>query len=401
MISFSKQTEEFWQQDQDAEEALRAIISDRIYVNDAFHEKINSLVEKFGNNIYANLLHMLCRQNFEADKAKQHWEKILTLHYSMTEKLAGSRPIDVRLALINYFLHDEDGFEQPALIDLVFFDRMQESAYKDELTALFNYRYLKEHLDQELQRSKRYSSMVSIMMLDIDDFKYYNDHHGHEAGNLVLKKFAQILKDNIRGMDTAIRYGGEEFLLTLPATNKDGALIVYERIKEALSHISIEFAKEQPLGVISTSAGIATCPADASDADTLIQHADNAMYIAKNHGKNRVQIYGKNRRSHQRIETRLDGTYSLGHPDNQHPLTTLDISEGGLLIMTDEEIPVGALLDIRLIVQGGSPLPFPSRVIRSAINEDGRYTSGVHIVEIPSQDRIRLQNFINERANKE
>ena len=89
----------------------------------------------------------------------------------------------------------------------------------------------------------------------------------------------------------------------------------------------------------------------------------------------------------------------MGHPDVQHSLTTIDISEGGLLIMTDEAVPVGALLDIRLTLHGGHSLPFPGRVIRSTQNEDGRYTSGLQIVEIPTQDRVRLQNFIHEQTN--
>jgi diguanylate cyclase (GGDEF)-like protein len=401
MSNIKNQNEKNWKDDQEIENELRNFLSDRILVNEKFLNKINNCVDKFGDDIYTSLLYMLCHLNFDSTAAKHHWNNVIKLHDSMSQRLAEPYPIDIRLALVNYFLHKEDIIKHPTLVDLVFFEKMQNSVYKDELTSLFNYRYLKEHLEQELQRAKRYSSMISVMVFDIDDFKYYNDHHGHEAGNQVLKCFAKILKENIRSIDTAIRYGGEEFILTLPATHKKGALNVYERIRNELSKAKIDYAGGQPLDMITASAGVAIYPADTLDANELIQYADNAMYIAKNNGKNRVQIYGHNRRSHQRIHTHLKGIYSLGLPDKQHPLTTLDISEGGLSIITNETVPINALLDIKINLHDeGRAIPFPARVIRANENDNGDYTIGLRIVEMLTQDRIQLQNFIQEYSDR-
>ncbi|MEE8428976.1 MAG: diguanylate cyclase, partial [Gammaproteobacteria bacterium] len=288
-------------------------------------------------------------------------------------------------------------FEQPTLIEIVFFEKMQESAYRDELTALYNYRYLKEHLEQEMQRAKRYGSMVSLMMLDIDDFKIYNDQHGHEAGTHVLVKFADLIMANIRGVDTAVRYGGEEFLLILPTTGKIGVVTVYERLQKILREARIKHADGQPLGAITASAGVATFPADAADASELLQHADNAMYVAKKSGKDQIYIYGDNRRSHQRVDIQLEGSYALGDPAQRRPLQTINISEGGMLIVVESQVPDGAILDILLkLPEARQTIPFPGRVMRNEPMDDGNYLVGVRVVEIPTQDRLQLQNFIDK-----
>lgn len=209
---------------------------------------------------------------------------------------------------------------------------MQESVFKDGLTGLFNFRYLKSHLSQELHLAQRYGSTVSVMIFDIDDFKIYNDQHRHEMGNNVLKIFSDILQQTVRKMDSAIRYGGEEFVLILPATRKEGAVIVYERIHEALQAANITHAESQSLGLISASAGIASYPSDTEDPDKLLEYADAAMYMAKYTGKNRYHCYGANRRSNYRVRTCLNGWFTLGGNKTKYALSTIDVSESGLLI---------------------------------------------------------------------
>lgn len=403
MISQDLNNMRQWQQDQTLENALRVLLQDRIYVTESFLGQINILLKQYSEDVYPVILYMLTHKNFEKNDAHRYWDDILSLHQDMSSKLNMVESLDLRVAVLNYFLRNDykDTFEKLALVDLVFFEKVQESAYKDELTGLFNYRYLKEHLPQELLRATRYGSMVSVIMLDIDDFKYYNDNHGHEAGNQVLIRFAEILNDNVRSIDTVIRYGGEEFILLLTATNKEGALVVYDRIQRSLKTASIPKEKQQPLGIISASAGIATYPSDAEAAGELIQNADNAMYIAKKSGKNRAHIFGENRRSHKRLHAKLRGNYSLGHPGEKFPLTTIDVSEGGLLVLINESVPDGALLDVQVnLVDSGGPLVFPARVVHVEKSEDGKYHIGLRIVEMPSQDRIRLQSLIHELDHK-
>lgn len=393
-----------WQHDQTLENALRAVLQDRIYVTEAFLCEIGILLKEYNEEVYPAILYMLTHKSFDKKDAHRYWDGILSLHQDMSSKLNMDESLDLRVSVVNYFLRNngDDTFKQLALVDLIFFEKVQESAYKDELTGLFNYRYLKEHLPQELLRAERYRSMVSVMMFDIDDFKHYNDNHGHESGNQVLIQFAEILNDSVRGMDTVIRYGGEEFIILLPGTNKDGALVVYERIKKALKSTSIAHEENQPLGLFSASVGIATYPADAEDAGELIQNADNAMYVAKKSGKNQFHIFGENRRSHKRMRAKLEGNYSLGDPGEKFPLTTIDIGEGGLLIAINESVPENALLDVQLnLVDSGRPLPFPARVVHVTKLEDEKYHIGLRIAEMPSQDRMRLHSLIHELDHKQ
>ncbi len=402
MTPLDKHTEEQWQLGQKIENDLRKIIRDRVYVDDAFLKQFSVIAGESGDEAYSVLMYMLCRKRFSVSDAQQHWKSILALYDEMTEKLDIKGPVDIRLALVHYFLHSNDSIERPSLIDLSVFDKIQQSVYQDELTSLFNYRYLKGHLDQELQRAKRYGSVVSLILLDVDDFKYYNDNFGHEEGNRVLILLAKILQDSIRRMDTAVRYGGEEFCLILPATNKSGSLVVFERIQDSLHRAEIEHAREQPKGFVSVSAGVATFPADASTADDLVRCADNAMYIAKNQGKDRMHIYGDDRRSHQRIMMQLNGYFVFGDPDQKFPLTTIDISEGGLMIATDKSVPAGALLDVQVNLHGaGRPVGFPARVLRCDTAEDSSCIIGLSIVEMPSRDRARLHAFVSEQITGE
>ncbi|OGS24625.1 MAG: hypothetical protein A2297_05900 [Elusimicrobia bacterium RIFOXYB2_FULL_48_7] len=128
-------------------------------------------------------------------------------------------------------------------------------------------------------------------MIDIDDFKHYNDTNGHPEGDTCLALLSQILLKTVRPGDFVARYGGEEFCVVLPATNKDGAMIAAEKIRSAVEKSHFKNETAQPLKKVSVSIGVATYPTDGPESKTLIQSADKALYRAKNFGKNRVVSY--------------------------------------------------------------------------------------------------------------
>ncbi len=165
-------------------------------------------------------------------------------------------------------------------------EELRQLAITDGLTTLYNYRYFQEQLLQELNRARRHSLQVSLVMIDIDHFKSYNDTHGHPAGDSVLRKIAYLLKSNIRNIDLASRYGGEEFTLVLIETNKSAAGIVAEKIRNLVESQFFEFEESQPTGKITISTGVATFPADGEDFDQLVNSADQRLYRAKQAGRN-------------------------------------------------------------------------------------------------------------------
>lgn len=168
-------------------------------------------------------------------------------------------------------------------------EQFQLISITDPLTGLLNRRYLEERLAEELKRSKRQEYAMSFMMIDIDDFKLYNDRNGHQAGDLALEMTAQCLKSALRAADVASRYGGEEFCILLPQTGLAEALAIAERIKRRIERTSFPNGKAQPLGAVTASIGVSVFSPDIETPAAIIGAADRALYLAKEQGKNRVR----------------------------------------------------------------------------------------------------------------
>lgn len=167
---------------------------------------------------------------------------------------------------------------------------MEQLAITDELTGLYNYRYFQIALDKELKKNK--FSVVSLFMLDIDNFKLFNDRHGHLMGNRMLAEIARVIKENVRGVDTAVRYGGEEFAVIFPGMDSNEVAQLAERIREIVENTYIKTGAGEPVSV-TVSIGVASYPRDAQTKSELISHADLALYDAKQAGRNQVCIFKK------------------------------------------------------------------------------------------------------------
>jgi two-component system, cell cycle response regulator len=168
------------------------------------------------------------------------------------------------------------------------YEQALSSAISDGLTGLYNHAYFKKFLGLELKRSLRQNYPTSLLMLDLDNFKSVNDRFGHPTGDRVLQDMAGIIKDGVREVDLAARYGGEEFAVVLPYADTEGAMIVAQRILEAVR----AYRPEDDLAVrvegVTVSIGLATCPGDNDQPDSLIKTADRLLYKAKSSGKNRI-----------------------------------------------------------------------------------------------------------------
>lgn len=177
------------------------------------------------------------------------------------------------LALQNALLHEE----------------LERLSVTDRLTELYNHGYFMQHLEEEIGRAQRFGHVLSLIMLDIDDFKSFNDTYGHPHGDRVLQAVSLTIRGMLREIDTAARYGGEEFVIVLPETDLEGALAVAERIRQGVELMSFE-----GFGIVedvhkTVSVGVATYPGHARTGAALVVAADQAMYDAKRSGKNVIR----------------------------------------------------------------------------------------------------------------
>ncbi|BCR06366.1 diguanylate cyclase [Desulfuromonas versatilis] len=168
---------------------------------------------------------------------------------------------------------------------------LEQMSVTDPLTGIHNRRLLEERLNEELNRSQRQKLPFTVMLIDLDNFKVYNDLCGHIAGDNALKKSAALLKGSARDMDIVTRYGGEEFCIVLPATSKKESLFVAERIRRAIENHPFPGETGLPLGRLTTSIGVASFPEDGDSATGLINASDMALYKAKEQGRNRIVLY--------------------------------------------------------------------------------------------------------------
>jgi len=159
----------------------------------------------------------------------------------------------------------------------------------DELTGVFNRRKFDMDLKNRLNEAIRYVKSLSLLMIDIDYFKKYNDHYGHQMGDMVLKKIGGIFIENKRSVDRIYRYGGEEFSVICSETNKENARIFAERLREVIDRGKFEGEEKiKPGGNLTISVGVSNFPFDATKIEHLIKYADDALYRAKAEGRNRV-----------------------------------------------------------------------------------------------------------------
>src|SRR5262245_59445787 len=170
-------------------------------------------------------------------------------------------------------------------------NQFQLMSITDPLTGLHNRRYLEARLAEELSRSKRYNYPLSFMMIDIDDFKLYNDLNGHQAGDRALEITAQSLRAALRKVDVASRYGGEEFSILLPQTSLEEAGVIADRIRRKIMGTSFPHGKTQPLGRVTVGIGLSTFSPWLDSVQGYVGAADRALYHAKSQGKNRAYAY--------------------------------------------------------------------------------------------------------------
>lgn len=308
------------------------------------HHVVESLFEELGSadSFYAQLFSVLADVQLDDDAARRHFHKLVKHRTDMEHRLG--RPVDFRVALLDYFTNNEPMLVAPKIVELRTYESNLRLATIDELTGLYNRRFLESYLDRELNRARRYGQQFSAVFVDLDDFKQVNDSYGHAAGDAVLQCFSRMLRGYLRREDIAARYGGEEFVIVMPQTPSAGALTLARRVLHSLKTTPCTDDVQ-----ITFSAGVATYPEHGYGIVELLKNADAALYEAKLAGKSQVRLSSVEKRASRRYEATVpvecyaaDRLVGVG--------TACDVSLSGISLETDSLLQPGSLL--RLTVHG-------------------------------------------------
>lgn len=263
-------------------------------------EAVRTLIDSESKDpqIRAKVVASLLSVSLDADSAGEVLERIVTIQSELSTRLG--RDVDLRVAAMEYAVSNPDVIAEPVVVDQELLELSQRLAAVDELTGLYNRRFLDIYLAKELHRAKRHGTLFSVVFLDLDDFKAVNDAHGHDVGDSVLAAVSHTLLDLLRAEDFAARYGGEEFVVVLPHTDSDGAMRFYDRFSTRLARVAL------PARITMTaSGGIATYPEHAVTVEELLRTADAALYQSKQGGKAHSRVARAEQRTLPRYPAEL------------------------------------------------------------------------------------------------
>jgi len=231
------------------------------------------------------------RFSLEGEKIDKGFNSIIATPLTTEDKVFGVLRLDSRKK--SFYTQDDlrlldviSDLASVALQNAILYERVSDLAITDGLTSLYVQKFFKERLSNETVRSLKSGKSFSLALIDIDDFKEYNDKYGHTAGDLVLRRLSEIFRESLRAGDIAARYGGEEFALILLGRDKKSAVSVSESLRKKIENTSLVLRRQKT--AVTVSIGIASCPDDSTLSEDLIRDADKRLYAAKEKGKNRV-----------------------------------------------------------------------------------------------------------------
>ncbi|MCB2182421.1 MAG: GGDEF domain-containing protein [Desulfobulbaceae bacterium] len=252
-----------------------------IQMSEERQAKHADLKRQLGDMFYADLVFALTNKQYPSYYSKQLWQRIL--HHKATLIRQLKRNPGISVAAHDYLSNIKDVDEELKVIPEEKLGAFTDIAIKDGLTSLYDHATFQAKLKEEVSRFNRYGTQVSLIMLDIDHFKHYNDRFGHQSGDKLLMELSTLLLDDCRDVDIVCRYGGEEFVIILPATSSREGFQLAERLR-------LDIRKRFKGKSVTVSLGIANCPDHAESRDALVRAADKALYKAKNQGRNNSQI---------------------------------------------------------------------------------------------------------------
>ena len=344
--------------------------------------------------VYRNYFYLLAHLEFEEADAVRHWEEFKKYHLKFEETLG--YPIDTRVSTLSYFINENKQLENPRIIEMKVFQRTQEKVIQDDLTSLFNFRYFKQRIQAEMEGAAHRGEELSLLIIDIDDFKHINDDYGHLTGDGILRQIGQLIQLETSAHGSAFRYGGEEFAVIAPRLGKQDAYDVANRLCERISEHEFVNENSTPRQKMSVTAsiGVATYPQDCDDSQLLIGNADKALYNAKGSGKNIACLFSENQRRFKRLSASIKGELA-NFAKSTTSIRTLNVSKGGIRFICGDDLPREAIVKVRLEVPPErEPVTLLCRIINKNSDVDS-FVYGTEIASISTRDRSRFNRLVD------
>lgn len=336
------------------------------------------------------ILQKMAGLDLPIEQACFHWQETLAHKEKMSSAL--NRKVSLISAICDYFSSLKDTTYNLKLIDIQKFDEVIKGTIHDGLTGIFNRNHFNETLEQQLSTAKRYDTDISLLFMDVDNFKDVNDTYGHQAGDRALQAIAKAISKEKRESDIVARYGGEEFVLLMPHTNNINAFILAERIRKKIARLKI--VHNGSLFSLTISGGIASFPVNGNTPQELLQRADSALYQAKGAGKDNITQYKLDKRRYLRVKFCEEiQIKELGfNTSDQFSGMSKDICSGGILFENKKPLPIGMRIQVSIPIQDTSPLLLIGTVVRIEIFEGGSCDIGMSI-SFKEMDQIAHQEI--------
>lgn len=345
--------------------------------DDELIEGFSTLINTHGSSVFQAIFNIFAGIDLSPKVAEEYWREVLIHKRDMERTL--ERDFDLIPVIYDFLSKSNHPLRRPRLIEEESYAKVVMETTHDSLTSLFNRQYLKESLNQTIASAQRYNNDVSLLFIDIDDFKHINDTYGHKTGDEVIQMVAQTIMSTKRDSDIAARYGGEEFVLLMPHTENIKAFICAERIRTNIE--TLDAGSDQVSIPVTVSIGLASYPQNGKNAAELLNRADSALYLAKGAGKNTISMYKEEKRRYLRVKyTEAIKITDLGF--DKAPIysgLSKDICIGGILFENTEPLPIGSRIKVSVPIKNDDPLLLIGTVVRVEAFADDRYDIGMAI----------------------
>jgi diguanylate cyclase (GGDEF)-like protein len=342
-----------------------------------FIKDINRLIPEYGPEICAASFSVATGLDLPPETALFHWQALQEHYKELCQRLG--RKVHLITAMSDY-LHSIAGLlGRPRLMEVGSYQQIVNESIHDSLTGLTNRTHFATLYDRQIALARRYGEDLSILFLDVDNFKDINDNYGHIVGDIALKTVAGIINKEKRDTDTAARYGGEEFVVMMPHTSSISGYVLAERIRRAIESTPI---RHNHLRIsLTISGGLASFPLNSENPRDLLRMADDALYLAKGAGKNTICLYKHEKRRYLRLK--LDQpvlVQGLGfEADDIYPGIAKDISIGGILFENPVTLPIGTQIKVNVLMNDDKPLFLIGAVVRIKICSPNSFAIGMSV----------------------